>query len=136
MCSPFRGSILPPPFPRPRPLPSPYSLDMLLSAPVSSEEFRVASIRFSCLPACVLPPLLPLCRPFSCYLLVSYDAFLSDVLLRTGDRPGRLHSLAIYRPSPCSYASCPFSHRSGCPAPPFPPPPPHPLFLRDPVPFG
>ena len=51
-------------------------------------------------------------------LLVSSEVwFLSGVLLREKLRPGRLHFLEIYRPSPCSCATRPCRSRSGSPAP-------------------
>ena len=60
----------------PRPLHSSSALDLPPRFPVGPEDNRFAILRFSCPPACVLLPLLPLCRPVYLCLMVSSDAWI------------------------------------------------------------
>ena len=116
----------------PRLFPSPDALNLLTSFPVGPEEFHIVSLWFSYPPTCVLPPPSPLYLLVSCCLLVSSHAFLLGVLLRAVENPGRLHSMAINRPSPCLRDIWPCSCRSGWSNPtPLPP-----LVLHDTIPTG
>ena len=64
----------------------------------------------------VLPRHPLLCRPVSWFILLVCR--LQGALLRADERPGRLHSLVVARPSPFHCATRPCCRRSGRPSPP------------------
>ena len=107
------------------PLPSPAGLN-LRPGPCRSWGGSCLNSLSSCPP----PQLSLLSRSFSALSLDVFRWFVFlGALLHADERPGRLHSLLIARPSPCTHATFLCQRLSGLPAP---PPPPHMSYLSHP----